>query len=315
MTKNELKHLFRELENIFRHYSITKSRRWQEQQEQYKIIKSMHTIEKGLSLKNIKIGFGVPKVIDLLNRIEKYYNNGFDCSHESVQMAMGAIDAYAEFHTQHNALNEEIKAKYEKLNTLIKRTKNIGGADKYYKADILNFNAEEFNKVVLSRHSIRNFSEEKVDIDAVKAAIELAKHCPSACNRQPTKIHIVEKEEDIAYLSKRLQGAGGFADDCKMYLVVTGSVSAFGFMENNQWIVSAGIFVGTLELALHSKGIASCVIQRPLVWSKDAVAFREYLNLPDNEELVCMIGLGMYPEEFFAPSSARLPLNDIVKFK
>lgn len=315
MTINELKHLFRELDKIYRCYRISKSSKWREQHEQFKIIQSMHSIEKGLSLKEVKIGFGVPKVLSLLNKIENYYNNSFDCSHESIQMAMGALDAYVKFHTKNNALNGEIKIKYKNLNALIKRTKNIGGADKYYKADILNFDADEFNKVILSRHSIRNFSDEKVDIDAVKAAIELAKHCPSACNRQPTKIHIAEKEKDIKYLSKNLQGVGGFADECKMFLIVTGSISAFNFMENNQWIVSAGIFVGTLELTLHSKGIASCVIQRPLVRSKDIVAFRDHFDIPDNEEVICMVGLGMYPDEFFAPSSARLPLEEILKIK
>lgn len=230
-------------------------------------------------------------------------------------MAMGAMGKYIAFHKAKDALNGEVEAFYGKLNGLIPHIKSIGGYEKVYKQDILNFDCEEFNKVIITRHSIRNFSDEKVDIDLVKSAIELAQHCPSACNRQPTKIHIVGSEDGIKYLSKHLQGVGGFADDCKMFLIVTGCVSAFDFVENNQWLVNAGIFVGILELTLHSKGIASCVVQRPLVRSNRIDMLRNYFDIPDNEEIVCVIGMGMYMDEFCVPVSTRLTLDEIVTVK
>lgn len=74
MTILEAKHFIREFESIFTHYQIHKSKAWLQQREQYRIIKAMHAVEKGLSLKNIKLGFGVPKILALMKRIENYYN-------------------------------------------------------------------------------------------------------------------------------------------------------------------------------------------------------------------------------------------------
>ncbi|MGN1202537.1 MAG: nitroreductase family protein [Eubacterium sp.] len=315
MTITHLKHLIREIEGLIKHYKINENVCWQEQHEQYRIIKSMHGIEKGLSLNKVKVGFGAPKIISLMKRIEKYCQQGYDCSHEAVRMAMGAIDEYVEWHKEINELNSDIEKEYEILKSTIPNINNIGGTNNFYKADILNFNIDEFNKVLCTRHSIRNFSDEAVDIEKVKKAIDYANKCPSACNRQPTKIYIVNSSKGVKYLAENLQGIGGFADDCKMFLLVTGNVSAFDFVENNQWLVNAGIFVGTLELTLHSRGIASVVIQRPLVRSKKIDELRNWFDIPDNEEIVCIIGLGMYPDEFKVPASARLPLDKITQIK
>lgn len=318
MTVTQLKHFAREIEGIIKHYKINKNACWQEQHEQYRIIKSMHGIEKGLSLNKVKVGFGATKIISLMKRIENYSRQGYDCSHESVRMALGAIDEYVEWHKEKNELNSDVEKEYKILKSTVPDTpdkNSIGGTNSFYKADILNFNIDEFNKVLCSRHSIRNFSDEDVDIEEVKKAIDYANKCPSACNRQPTEIYIVNSSKGVKYLSENLQGIGGFSDDCKMFLLVTGNVSAFDFVENNQWLVNAGIFVGTLELTLHSRGIASVVVQRPLVRSRKINELRNFFTIPDNEEIVCILGLGMYPDEFKAPKSARLPLNKIIQIK
>ena len=39
-----------------------------------------------------------------------------------------------------------------------------------------------------TRHSIRQFGEDKVKIEDIKKAIELAQRAPSACNRQAVRV-------------------------------------------------------------------------------------------------------------------------------
>lgn len=312
MTIADLKYIFRRILAIRKNYEISQDKTYSEKRQQFQIIKAMHTLEKGLSLKDVRIGFGVSKALFLTNMLEKYVDDGFNCEHCSIQMAMGAIKKYVEWNDEKGALNPDVKTAYEKLASKITINQEIGGTQRFSKEQVLNFNADEFNKVVMTRHSMRHFGQEEVNVESIKQAIELAKQCPSACNRQPTKVHIINKQEDKDFLASQLEGAGGFAGSCSAFLFITGDATAFSFNESNQWIVNAGIFTGYLVLALHAKGIASCVIQRPVVRSKKLIGMRNYFKIPDNEEIICAIGLGSYPEEFNVPASARLPIDEIV---
>lgn len=177
---------------------------------------------------------------------------------------------------------------------------------------ILDFNPEELTKIIETRHSIRDFSEEPIDTNCVKEAIIAANRCPSACNRQSTRVHIVSTVLGKKELENTLDGVGGFADKCSAYLLVTGNISAFEFAENNQWIVNAGIFVGYLVLTLHARGIASCVIQRPLVRNKKIKKTRELFGIKENEEVICILGIGRYPAEFRVPVSQRFSSDNLV---
>lgn len=312
MKLSEAKYTLRRIATIKKNYENSRKKEYDEKRQQFKIIKAMHTIEKGLSLKDVRVGFGVTKALFLMEKIEKYVDDGFDCEHCSIQMAMGAIKKYVEWNGERNALDSNVKAIYERLLSKIVIKEFVGGTLHFSKDQVLDFNAEEFEKLVVSRHSMRHFGEEPVDIENVKQAIKLAQHCPSACNRQPTKVHIISSEKDKGFLTTQLEGVGGFANSCSAFLIITGDVTAFDFNESNQWIVNAGIFTGYLSLTLHSKGIASCVIQRPLVRSKKLIAMREYLRIPDNEEVICAMGIGVYPDEFNVPASTRLPTNEII---
>lgn len=313
MIVTDLKYFIRELESLLKHYRIANQNEYKQQREQYSIIKSMHSIEKGMSLNEIKIGFGERKVVALMNRLEKYSESGFDCNHESVQMAMCAIAEYIQWHKDKNVLNKDIEKQYEKLMKVFPHNEKSGGTRKCVKSEILDFDCNEFDKVLYSRRSIRNFSDEEVNSEIIMEAVKRANRCPSACNRQPTKVYIVKSMNARKYLADHLQGTGGFAEKCKCFLIVTGSVAAFNFTENNQWLINAGIFVGTLELTLHSSGIASCVINSPLVRSKNINEMRNLFKIPEDEEIVCFIGIGMYPDEFSVPFSKRLPINKIAK--
>lgn len=315
MNTADLKFLRRELLLLKKHYEITKNPRFLEDREQYMIIRGMHSIEKGLSLANPRPGFGVNKVLALIKRIESYNHAGFDCHHPSIQMALGAIKQYVEWNRDHHALNDDVSTCFDHLLETIPFDCSVGGgANHYCKRSLLTFDLDAYKKVVYSRHSIRSFGSDDVPKDTLIDAVEDANRCPSACNRQSTKVHIIMSQDGKAYMADHLEGTGGFAESCNGFILVTGSVSAFDFTENNQWIVSAGIFVGNLVLALHARKVASCVIQRPLVRSKSMLEMRNRFNIPDNEEIICAIGYGFYPEEFSAPDSVRLPAEEIVSF-
>lgn len=312
MKISDIKFMVREIQALKKHYDVINDKRWKEASEQFGIIKAMHSIEKGLSLKNPRTGFGILKATRLIEKIEAYCKAGYSCEHASVQMAMNALFEYVEWNKAKGFDVSEIEEKLKKLREKIVEGDIDGGTITLNRSDVLDIKADELTKIINSRHSVRHFGEKNIDIEDVKKAVEEANRCPSACNRQPTRVHIIADEEEKRFFSERLQGVGGFADECGAFLLITSNISAFDFDENNQWIVSAGIFTGYLTLCLHARGIASCVIQRPLIRSKKIVELRERLRLPDNEEIVCSIGIGSYPDKLSVPVSARLEAEEIV---
>ena len=96
-------------------------------------------------------------------------------------------------------------------------------------------------------------------------------------------------------------------------MIVTGQVSAFEDDELYQYSVSAGIFVGYLTLALHTYGIGSCVLQRPLIKDKVWSELSTVLSIPEGEQSVCAIAIGAPADSVVVPLSHRLPYERIVK--
>lgn len=60
--------------------------------------------------------------------------------------------------------------------------------------ELKTLNYENFIK---SRHSIRHFGSEAVDVELLREAIQIAQYTPSACNRQGWVIRIVESKDAI----------------------------------------------------------------------------------------------------------------------
>jgi hypothetical protein len=52
------------------------------------------------------------------------------------------------------------------------------------KEELKNDYSIDYKKFIKSRHSLRNYRNEKLKIEDIKEAIEMAKYSPSACNRQ-----------------------------------------------------------------------------------------------------------------------------------
>lgn len=94
-------------------------------------------------------------------------------------------------------------------------------------------------------------------------SVGLAQNSPSACNRQPTRIHIIESEQlrnQVLELQGGNRGFGKLADT-----VIIISVELVGYRdvkERNNLFVDGGMYAMNLLYALHSYRIGAC----PLNW-------------------------------------------------
>lgn len=282
-----------------------------------KILRQAHILEKGMSLKEPKKGFGVKKALELLEYIAEYEVNGFNIEEsQAVINSIGVLNAYVELHKNKGFAPSEVEIKLKKYDRFISRDECKFGvieSDSTYMQQLAQGNFKDF---FCSRHSIRQFSEEPVAEDEINRAVSLAMHAPSACNRQSVKIYYYRDEETNRNLGKLIAGNTGFEKDASKYIVVTSDISAFyEAFERNQMYVDGGIFALALTEAFHYYGIASCILQNGESAEKN-VEFRKVCkNIPKNEKIILFLAIGHYPEQFTYASSHRKKLQDVLIIK
>lgn len=279
------------------------------------IVRHTHSIEKGLSLENVRLGFGYAKIKDAYSFIQRYGQLNRTIDVEQIRMFVGALSNYLEFHESkgaHNSVINDISTIYHKIKEKLPEPAEIyGGIQIIEKPSYDNNVRKQIQRVITERHSVREFDKTPVSESALKAAIELAMHCPSACNRQCYRVYIID-HKTFPLLDGWLEGVGGFADDLDKMLLITGRISDYRPTEQLQYIVSPAVFAGYLTITLQTYGIGCCFIQRPLLPDKNETAIARKLHISDDEQAVCVLGIGNLKDKYKVPVSHRLAYDKIV---
>ena len=282
-----------------------------------KILRQAHVLEKGMSLKRPKNGFGVKKALELLEYIADYEENGYLIEEsQAVINSIGVLNAYVEFHKKRGflpvAVVDELR-KYRKYIPINEEEFGVIEAD--YKS-MRQLAQGDFYDFFCSRHSVRQFSEEAVTEDEIKRAVSLAMHAPSACNRQSVRVYFYRDEETNQKLGDLIAGNTGFEKDASKYIVLTSDISAFyEAFERNQMYVDGGIFALALAEAFHYYGIASCILQNGESAEKNMEFRKACKNIPNNEKIILFLAIGHYPKQFTYASSHRKKLQDVLVVK
>ena len=103
-------------------------------------------------------------------------------------------------------------------------------------------------------------------------------------------------------------------DSSDKIILITGKISPYEEYEYKQFIVSAGIFAGYLDMALHGLGLGACVVQRSLRPNKAWEEFRKKSNIPMDEQVICMLVVGHLNDETTVPMSKRLETDTVLRF-
>lgn len=269
---------------------------------EFKLAILSHAIEKGLSLKYIRKLFGIGKINEALI-LEK---NLKSCSFGS-QMLDDSLNCYSSYHLN-NAdelanLKTFLPGKYlESDNYEVPESQQA-----IYSKEHLNF--------LKSRKSVRMFGEDKPDRERLLEAFDVARFAPSQCNRQTSKIYVLEDRDKIGEFLKLQGGAGGFAESVPMILVVASSLKGwFGANQRNQCYVDGGIFSHQLLLALNAVGIETCPLNLALDHERET-KIKKLLNIPDEMRLVLSIGAGLAERPYVkVANSRRRSTTELVEF-
>lgn len=281
------------------------------------IVMRVHTIEKGLSLKNVRPGFGVPKIIAILKLAEKHFRLYNDP--ELIVFVLSIIGEYLAFNKKNGEINEEIIERYKSLkdkisdNDFNKYSRLCGGTIHLNKQEILRSRHGEFPEFVASRHSIRSFTGKQISAELIENALRLSESTPSACNRQPWRIWSTMNKEEIKHVLELQTGARQFIDDVSCVILVTAKMTAFTSTEYHQAYVNGGMYAMNLLYSLHYQGLGAIPLNLGVTENR-LLDIYNYCGIAPSNLPILLIAVGDMEEELNVPKSCRFSYNEYTTF-
>lgn len=263
------------------------------QKREYDILQTAHRLEKGLLNENPKPLWGWDKAQRLATMLKDEKEGTF-----AAITGRAVLCAYIE-----NKQKSSNPLEQEKVRTLQSKLpfslgSSLGGALSVKNEDVLLSKEERLvcEKLFNTRHSVREFTKERVKREDIEAAVQMALRAPSACNRQPTRVYVFQESEQQS-------------------IYLTSDFRAFNIDEFNDWIVSPSIFAGYLSLTLHLYGIGSCIYRKPLYGNPSfMLEIRKKCHIPDSEKIIIELKFGYYKRNFMVAVSNRQKALDIINF-
>ncbi|MBE6039039.1 MAG: nitroreductase [Anaerofustis stercorihominis] len=161
----------------------------------------------------------------------------------------------------------------------------------------------EFTEVIAGRESVRKYDGRKPSEEQLLQILEAGRLAPTAYNKQPQRVFILESEEALAKMDSVHPCRYGAA----VVLLVCGdkSVSA-GNGSDSTALIDATIAATHMLLAAHNAGVDS-------VWAgvHQPEETREVFGLSEDMIPVCFIDLGFRPTDSDRNNSARAQRNPL----
>jgi nitroreductase len=166
----------------------------------------------------------------------------------------------------------------------------------------------DFFELINTRYSVRAYRPEPVEKEKLEQVLEAARLAPTAANRQPFHLYILDskdRQSDLLRVYPREWFAKAPVVICAAGLPGTGWVR--GQDGKNYTDVDVTIAMDHLILAAASLGLGTCWIA-----AFDPTAAREVFHLPPEAVPVVLTPLG-YPADQAKPKE-RKRLQDLVTF-
>ncbi len=279
------------------------------------IILDYHSVEKGLLFENTRYRFARERILSL----HKNLKHDFIISrshHSQIEVAYKVMCKYYELHQKNNIDIEDFftpeQYGFYKEVLSFRYDSKFNGVISHKKSDFYKNTENNFFQFSNSRKSIRSFTGELVPITVIEEAVSLATNTPSVCNRQASKVYLVNDKESVDSILMIQGGLSGYTENINQLLVLTTDRNYFYTIgERNQFYIDGGMFLMNLLYALHYKKIANC----PANWGKtkkEEEKIYDFVSIPRSEKIICIIPIGIAKDEFRVTLSKRRCLSEVM---
>ena len=283
--------------------------------KKYDILLIVHGLEKATLNKNPR-RFGVEKVKRLINNLKYMEDNDKKLDYEYF-LGVTCLKKYCEFYEKQQWIDAD---EYIIVKSFLNSLSNLSdfsipfGKNVIKLEDIMSsVNNINYKDIVNSRHSIRNFSEKKLDKETIDDVISSVIHTPSACNRQMCKIYFISGKNMKEKVKDYAMGLGNFELKNINYFLITYDMNSMYFEgERNQGYFNSGLLAMNFVNSLHVHGIGSCFIESGNTFAEEE-KLKEELGLPKSERIAVIITAGYYKNENEVLFSKRKKIEDIYR--
>lgn len=144
----------------------------------------------------------------------------------------------------------------------------------------------EFSRLIKERYSVRKFSGEPVEEEKLAAILEAARVAPTAANKQPQRILVLQGPESM----EKLKACTPYTFNAPMALAVCCRLDEAWVRPHDNYnggVIDAAIIGVHIMLAVHDLGLGST-----WVGYFDPAIFRQTFTLPDTVEPVAIFPIG-----------------------
>ncbi len=165
----------------------------------------------------------------------------------------------------------------------------------------------EFSHLVEERYSVRAFTPDTVEQEKLDRVLEAARLAPTAANRQPFQLIVIQtqgREEEL----RAVYDKAWFVEPPLVVCACGLPEEGWTRRDGKSYVdVDVAIVMDHLILAATNEGLGTC-----WVGAFDPAAARRVLGLPNNVEPVAFTPLG-YPADEACPKK-RKPIQELVRY-
>ena len=276
---------------------------------QAKITMDYHRLEKGLSLREPRTDFGTKVAHDLIGNLTRYCRTfGAD---QLTATTLEVLEEYNQFRRRHATAVAAIEGATARLRREFSWDGSAcgGGTIEISAAQVRSMSRIDAAAFFGSRHSVRDFTDEPVDVSQLETAVRMAQRTPSVCNRQAWRVHVARDPALKEKLLALQNGNLGFRSQIACALVVVCDLRHFVTVgERNQAWIDGGMFAMSLVYALHSLGLGTCFLNWSVTEEVDR-KLRPLLQVTEHDVIITMLAVGHLPERFRVAHSQRKSID------
>ena len=157
-------------------------------------------------------------------------------------------------------------------------------------------------EAIMSRRSIRQYKDRPVEREKLQLLAECGINAPSAMNRQPWQVRVVDNAEYIDGITAEFVKANPRAAEEKGFKNMFRNAPAVIFVAapaDGSGQLDCGLLGENIMLAAESMGLGTCCLGGPIGFIRnapEAAPYVERLRLPEGYMLLYAIAVG-YPDE------------------
>lgn len=271
--------------------------------------RNIHRVEKALVMRPLRDRFALGYIEETVTFIEYVTANSepriLFANRDTLGWSVSVLDKYFATIVLNPKL-ESLEARYRKTRESLAEFINPTDTPiprKDY-PDV-NVSYEDFNRLAITRRSVRWYLDTPVPRELVEKALETAIQAPSACNRMPYEFRIFDDPDLVQKVASLPMGTIGYSKNIQTIAVVVGKLNAYFSARDRHLIyIDGSLAAMSLMLACETLGLSTCPINWPDFEPLEQ-KMAKLLNLMPYERPLMLVSIGYADPEGLIPSSAK----------